>query len=271
MKTEDFAGAAERYGTWFESNGTRLFALDIGEGQPIVFLHGGLADHRAALFRVGALATSHRLLTPDLRGSGRSKYAGRLSWDQFADDIVALLVHLGIERAVVGGTSMGSAAALRFGLRHPRRTAGLLLMSPVYPGEDRGLTEAQSTAMHRMNEAGQRARDEGVETLRPLFERLPPPIRNVAIAMMLSFDAASVATTTRFLASSAQPIGSVNELAAIDVPVMVVPGIDAEHPAEVAELYAHHLRNPVVIDAASTELPAQISRFCSALDWTTIR
>jgi 3-oxoadipate enol-lactonase len=271
MKAEDLAQAAERHGIWFESDGTRLFALDIGHGHPIVFLHGGLADHRAALFRVGALASSHRLLTPDLRGSGRSTYAGKLSWDQIADDIVALLAHLGIERAVVGGTSMGSAAALRFGLRHPQRTAGLLLMFPVYPGEDRGLTAAQITAMGRMNEAGQRARDQGVEALRPLFERLPPPVRDVAIEMMLSFDTASVAATTRFLASSAQPISTVNELAAIDAPVMIVPGIDAEHPAEVADLYARHLRKRVVIDATSTDMPEQISRFCNALDWTIIR
>jgi hypothetical protein len=50
-----------------------------------------------------------------------------------------------------------------------------------------------------------------------------------------------------------------------------VPGIDAEHPAEVADLYARHLRKRVVIDATSTDMPEQISRFCNALDWTIIR
>jgi len=246
---------------WFECDGARLFALELGQGRPIVFLHGGLADHRAALFRVGRLAASHRLVVPDLRGSGRSVHAGALSWDRLADDVAALLGHLGIERAVIGGTSMGSAVALRFALRHSRRTQGLILMSPVYPGEDRGLSEAQVAAMRAMDEAGQR----GVEGLRPLFERLPPPIRDVAIEMMLGFDAASLAATTRFLASNVQPIGTVRELASIEVPVMLVPGTDAEHPPEVADLYARHLRRPVFVDPASADLTERIARFCDGL------
>src|SRR6185503_12394779 len=98
-------------------------------------------------------------------------------------------------------------------------------------------------------------------------ERLPPPIRDVAIEMMLGFDAASVATTTRFLASNAQPIDTVSELASIDAPVMIVPGIDPEHPAEVADLYARHVRRPVVVDPTSTELAERIGQFCDGLDW----
>jgi pimeloyl-ACP methyl ester carboxylesterase len=263
---EDLAGAADRHGIWYGSNGDRLFALDIGRGRPIVFLHGGLADHRAALLRVGALATSRRLLLPDLRGSGRSVHGGTLSWDRLADDVDALLAHLGIERAVVGGTSMGSGVALRFALRHPRRTAGLVLMSPVYPGEDRGLTVAQDAAMRTMDEAGQRALVEGVGALRPLFERLPPPIRDAAIAMMLGFDAASVAATTGFLASTAQPMGTVRELEAIAAPVMIVPGVDPEHPAEVATLYARHLRHSVLVDPLRPDLVEEVARFCDGLD-----
>jgi len=264
---EGLAQEAERHGIWFESDGVRLFAIDVGRGHPIVFLHGGLADHRATLFRVGEVATSHRLLAPDLRGSGRSVYAGTLSWDRLADDVDALLAHLRIERAVVGGTSMGSAVALRFGLRHPRRTSGLVLMSPVYPGKDRGLTEAQRAAMRAMDEAGQRALQQGLDAMRPLFERLPPPIRDAAIEMMLGFDAGSVATTTHFLATNAQPIDTVSELALIDAPVMIVPGIDPEHPAEVADLYARHVRHAIVVDPTSADLPERIGRFCDGLDW----
>lgn len=267
MNVEDLTRAAERHGCWFESAGVRLFALDVGQGHPVVFLHGGLADHRAALFRVGSLAMSHRLVAPDLRGSGRSSYAGPLSWDRLADDVLALLGHLGIERAVVGGTSMGSAVALRFGLRHPRRTAGMILMSPLYPGGDRGLTEAQVAAMRAMAEAGQRALREGIGALRPLFEQLPPPIRDAAIEMMLGFDPASVASTTQFLASNTQPITTASELAAIDVPVAIVPGVDAEHPRDVADLYARHARRPVVIDPTSADPIDQLARFCDGLDW----
>lgn len=260
--TKTAAETAVRREVWFESDGARLFALDVGEGRPIVFIHGGLADHRAALFRVGPLAGSYRVIAPDLRGSGRSVHSGPLSWDQLADDVARLLDHLGIERAIIGGTSMGSAVALRFALRHPRRTRALVVMSPVYPGADRELAEASSAAMRVMAEAGQRALEHGVEALRPLFESLPAPIRDVAIQMMLGFDAASVAATTRFLASNAQPMATVSELAAIDVPVLLVPGTDPQHPAELAELYARHLRHPLVVDSTSPDLMERVVKFC---------
>jgi pimeloyl-ACP methyl ester carboxylesterase len=252
---------------WFEADGARLFALDAGSGHPVVFVHGGLADHRAALFRVGPLAGTHRLLTPDLRGSGRSIHSGELSWDRLADDLVALLDHLGVERAVVGGTSMGSAVALRFALRHPRLLQGLILMSPLYPGADRPLSEAATVAMRTMAEAGERTLAHGVEALRPLFEPLPPPVRDVAIEMMLGLDAASVAATTRFLALNEQPMESARDLESIDVPVLILPGTDPQHPAEVATLYRENLRRAVVVEQTAPDMMKRLVEFCSGLDW----
>jgi 3-oxoadipate enol-lactonase len=267
QKIEALAHARDGREVWHEADGARLFALEVGDGQPVVFLHGGLADHRAALVRVGQLSGTLRLVTPDLRGSGRSVHAGDLSWDRLADDVAALLEHLGLEHAVVGGTSMGSAVALRFALRHPRRLQGLILMSPVYPGADRPLSRAATLAMQVMKEAGERALDQGIEALCPLFETLPPPIREVAIEMMLGFDAASVAATTRFLASNQQPMESVRELESIDVPVMVLPGIDPQHPPEVASLYTEHLRHPIVVEQVAPDMMERLSRFCIDLVW----
>jgi len=248
---------------WFEREGTRLFALEAGHGHPVVFIHGGLADHRAAMFRAGGLAAAHRLLAPDLRGSGRSVYAGALSWDALADDVAALLDHVGLERAVIGGTSMGSGVAIRFALRHRSRTTGLLLMSPVYPGADRPLPAAASSAMRVMAEAGEQVLTRGVEALRPLFEGLPAPLRDVALQMMLEFDPASVQATTRFLASGAQPMSSARDLASIDASVVVLPGNDPQHPAEIAELYARHLRAPLLVDPAAPEHVQRLIEFCT--------
>lgn len=262
----EIAETADRHGFWFQSQGARLFGVDISEGRPVVFVHGGLADHRAALFHVGSLVRSCRLVAPDLRGSGRSIYAGALNWDQHADDVCALLDHLDIARGVVGGTSMGSGVALRFALRHADRLAGLILMSPLYPGADCPLPEAARVAMQVMGEAGERALEQGVDALRPLFEALPAAVREVAVEMMLSFDAASVAATTRFLATGVQPIASAHDLASILVPALLVPGADPQHPAEVAELYARHLRAVRVVQA-SDGVGERMARFCAELTW----
>lgn len=248
---------------WLPTDGTRLFAVETGEGPPVVFIHGGLADHRAALFRLAPLARTRRLVTPDLRGSGRSLYAGELSWDRLADDVAELLTHLGLERAVVGGVSMGSAVALRFALRHPRRLNALILMSPVYPGADLPLAEAATAAMRVMAEAAERTIDAGIAALFPLFDALPSPVREVALDMARSFDPLSVVATTRFLGTNAQPITSVRELATVAVPAMVLPGIDPQHPAEIGHLYARHLREAVVVDQTAPDLMERLDVFCS--------
>lgn len=218
-----------------------LFATDQGEGPPLLFFHGGLADHRAALRHVGPLAERLRLITPDLRGAGRSRWSGPLSWSLLAQDAVALLDHLGLGRAVVGGVSMGSAVALSVALSAPDRLAGLAVVWPVYPGADRPLAPAVHAAMAAMDAAGQRARTEGMSALRPLLETLPPELRDRARAMFDGFDPASVAATTAFLASDAQPFETLGELGAIRCPTLLVPGADPTHPAEVAALLATHL------------------------------
>ena len=253
---------------WFESHGTRLHAIEMGDknAHPVVFIHGGLADHRAALLNAAPLTAAYRVIMPDLRGAGRSVYRDELSWQALADDLIALLDHLGITRAAVGGSSMGSAVALRCALSHPERVLGLLLVSAVYPGTDRGLTQAQQAAMRAIGEAGQTALEHGMDALIPLYSRLPDPIRERATAMMKEFDAASLAATTRLLASNVQPFESITELAKISVPTLVVPGTDAEHPAEVAELYAQHLPHARLAQPGP-ELAAALTNFCAALPW----
>src|SRR5437667_61696 len=110
---------------WVECDGVRLFSLEQGTGAVVVMLHGGMADHLAALPFVSPIAARYRVVTPDLRASGKSWWAGQLTFDRLADDVEQLLNRIGADRAVVGGVSSGSGVALRFALRHPERTAGL--------------------------------------------------------------------------------------------------------------------------------------------------
>jgi pimeloyl-ACP methyl ester carboxylesterase len=75
-----------------------------------------------------ALAATHRVVRFDARGFGGSGLGeGPLTMERIADDGTALLDHLGIDRAVVGGCSMGGYAAFAFVRRHPQRLAGLVL------------------------------------------------------------------------------------------------------------------------------------------------
>jgi 3-oxoadipate enol-lactonase len=221
-----------------------------------------MGSHRASLPLIVPLIRRYRVIAPDLRGSGRSWSRGPLAFDQLADDVEALLDQIEADRAVVGGVSGGSGVALRFGLRHPSRTAGLILVNPVYGGEERGYTEQQKQTFAMMDAVASRALVEGVQVLRPLYANLPPQVREKALAMVEDFDAASVVATSRFVASGAQPFTSVEDLRGLSTPTLLVPADDAIHPAEVSDLYAAHLPNCTVAPASTADVAAAIGAFC---------
>ncbi|MFF1359761.1 alpha/beta fold hydrolase [Streptomyces sp. NPDC058297] len=119
------------------SNGATIHFDDLGpaDGTPVVLIHGHPFNRSMWRPQAAALtAAGYRLITPDLRGYGDSDtVAGTTSFPAFADDIAALLDHLELERAVVGGVSMGGQIAMEFQRSHPRRVRALVLAdtSPV--------------------------------------------------------------------------------------------------------------------------------------------
>ncbi len=249
----------ELHTSWFERAGARLLVAERGRGRPVILLHGGLATHAACQYVAAPLASHHRVITPDLRGSGRSVDARPLDWDLLADDVAGLVRHLGLERAVIGGISFGAGCAVRVALRHPALVEALVLLTPAYGGAALGLTTAQQAAMAAMAEAGQLALIEGIGALRPLFAALPDEIRERACALSATYDPGSVAASTRFMASGAQPFADGAELSAITAPVLLVPGTDPTHPVEVADVYRRHLPRCTVRSIGPADYAAQLS------------
>jgi pimeloyl-ACP methyl ester carboxylesterase len=223
---------------------------------PLILLHGGLADHRACAPFAGPLSARFRVLTPDLLGAGAARHAGPLTWDLIADHVAAEARALGVTRAVVGGISFGAGAAVRVALRHPALVHALILLTPAYGGADLGFNAAQTAAMDAMAGAGLRALTDGIAALHPLFAALPPAIQDRARAMVDSFDPASVAATTAFMASGAQPFATGADLAAITAPTLLVPGTDPTHPPEVAAVYRRHLPRCTVRDVVPADFTA---------------
>jgi pimeloyl-ACP methyl ester carboxylesterase len=116
--------------------GHRIGFDEYGEGErPIVLVHG-LLMNRHMYERLGpALARrGNRVICVDLLGHGRSDQPDDLrlySMPLFAKQLVALLDHLELERAVVGGTSLGANVALELAVSHPERVEGLFIEMPV--------------------------------------------------------------------------------------------------------------------------------------------
>lgn len=102
-------------------------------GPPVVLLHG-LFLSRRTFERLAARLPSHRFLLLDLRGHGRStrpREHAAYAWERMASDVAALLDHLDLEKAVIGGMSLGADVTLAFATRYPGRLQAAIVEMPV--------------------------------------------------------------------------------------------------------------------------------------------
>src|SRR6478672_13742593 len=126
---------SERIGQFFVGE-DRLEYTEYGAGDAwVVLLHGQLMPRRMQQPLARALAAEGlHVITLDLLGHGRSdRPADPLvySMTAFADQVVALLDHLGAKQAVIGGTSLGANVSLEVAAEHPARVRGLIVEMPV--------------------------------------------------------------------------------------------------------------------------------------------
>src|SRR5262249_10787737 len=107
-----------------------LYYETAGKGAPLVLVHGFACGIQSWDPQVRALSRSRRVITYDVRGhgiSGAPREATAYSQERSVKDLHALLVHLGIRRAAVGGLSMGGNIALNFALAHPDMVTRLIV------------------------------------------------------------------------------------------------------------------------------------------------
>jgi len=108
-------------------DGRRLSYLDFGgPGRPLLALHGHLYEGRTWTHLARALAPRWRLIAPDQRGHGDSDRAASYTRDDYVADAIAVLDHLGIERAVTLGHSGGGITAFQIAARHPERVPAIV-------------------------------------------------------------------------------------------------------------------------------------------------
>lgn len=227
---------------------------DTGTGEPLVLVHGHPFNRtmwRPQAERFGA--AGWRVITPDLRGYGESSVVpGRTLLSDFAHDIAGLLDHLGVDRFVLGGLSMGGQIVMEMYRLFPDRIRGLLLAdtSPVAETED-GKRQRNELA-DRLLRDGMTAYAEEVlpKMVAPHnIERQPAVARHV-LSMMRGTPAAGAAAALR---GRAERPDYVDMLSRVGVPALVVVGSDDEF-TPVAEARSMAERIPdatlAVIDGA---------------------
>ena len=108
----------------------------------VVLLHGGMGNSDQMTHQVAALQDRYRVITIDSRGQGRSAPTDDgIHYAQMADDVIAVLDELKIDRATFVGWSDGGVIGLQLGIRHPARVTSLWLLATNY-----NLAGMQSTA-----------------------------------------------------------------------------------------------------------------------------
>src|SRR5579872_5255340 len=124
-------------------DGVRLYYEESGSGTPVIFVHEYAGDHRAWEPQMRHFGQRYRAITYAARGyppSDVPEDVAKYSQARAADDIAAVLDHLGIAQAHVVGLSMGGFATLHFGFRHPARARSLVVAGCGY-GAEKGQRE----------------------------------------------------------------------------------------------------------------------------------
>ena len=131
------AGKTKSVGRYADVNGIALYYEIHGEihgaGRPLVLLHSGLGAIEMFGPNLPTLAKRHQVIAVDLQGHGRTADIDRpFSVELMADDIAALIAHLGIRRTDVVGYSLGGGVALQMAVRHPKIVGKLVVASAPF-------------------------------------------------------------------------------------------------------------------------------------------
>jgi pimeloyl-ACP methyl ester carboxylesterase len=117
-------------------NGVEMYYEIHGSGEPLILIHGGLGGIVEFSQLLPALAESRQVIAVELQAHGHTADIDRpLSFEVMADDIAALIQHLGYERADVLGYSLGGGVALRTAIQHPEVVDRLILVSTPFRRE----------------------------------------------------------------------------------------------------------------------------------------
>ncbi|MEX0929390.1 MAG: alpha/beta hydrolase [Balneolales bacterium] len=114
-----------------ETNKGKIEYSMVGEGTPVLFLHGGHSNCRETLFHKGFDTSKYQLITPSRPGYGNTPLADNTTPKKTADLLVALLDYLGINKVVLYAISAGGSTSIEFAGKYPERVEKLILASAV--------------------------------------------------------------------------------------------------------------------------------------------
>lgn len=227
------------------TDNVKLYYEETGRGFPLIFVHEFAGDYRSFEPQMRYFSRRYRCVAFNARGYPPSEVpegADSYSQDRARDDILAVLDGCGIERAHVVGVSMGSLAALHFGLHYPDRALSLTLGGCGY-GAELGQQEqfrGESAAFAaRIESEGMAnvAAEYGRGPARVQFENKDPRGFAEFVEMLAEHSSIGSVNTLRGVQMQRPSVYQLEEsLAALKVPTLIMAG-DEDEPCLEASLY----------------------------------
>lgn len=247
-------------------NGINVGYTEEGRGSPVVLLHGFPLNRSMWRDQAVGLGATHRVITPDLRGHGETAApSDEASMEAMAEDVAALMDHLEINQAVLGGLSMGGYVALAFYRLFPDRVRALVL-ADTRPQAD---SEEARRNRERMWE---RALQHGIETI--IDAMLPKLLAPATLAKDFQ-----IVARVREMIQGTKPEGDAaalrgmaarrdqsDSLAKITSPTLIIVGsedaVTPPHDAELMHYKIRHSRLKIIEGAghlSNVERPAEFN------------
>ena len=266
---------------WVEIDGRQVNVCEVGEGHPLVLVHGHSGSWTNWLANIGYFARSHRVIAPDLPGFGHSEMPReRISIENYARFLGKLFDALDVGSAPVVGNSMGGFVGAELAVKDPERVEGLALVSAAglstrYIGLSAELLRRKSVrAFARATNTYARIPEARIETL---VRR--PRLRSAVLNMIVKDPHALPApVAAEMLKGSGRPASPFAMDAIMDYdfrdhakqircPALIVWGdSDRVVPVEGADAYAEavpHARKVILPDTGHVpmiERPAEFNR-----------
>lgn len=214
-------------------DGVQLHFQEYGEGKTLLFIHEFAGDHRSWHPQVRHFARRYRVVTYDARGYPPSDVpADAAAYGQFraVDDAIAVLDAVGAEHAHVVGNSMGGFTALHLGVRYPDRVTAVVASGCGYGAHpdlvERFRAESEFIAQAFEDEGSQAMSTwYGVGPARVQYQAKDPFGHAEHVRVLAEHHPVGAALTMRAVQKSRPSLYAMrDELAAMDVPVLIIAG-----------------------------------------------
>ncbi len=233
------------------SSGTKIVVEVQGDGPPVVFAHGLTGTRHSTQTQLAPLLERYSVVSFDQRGHGESMpliEAAAYDVGLMAEDMARVLDALGIERAVIGGESMGSATAVEFALRYPERVSHLLLTAPAFGDEE-------SSEKERFHKIADAIRSVGLKNFVAAARQTwtddlhwPAPVVDYVGNSFLAHNAESIAMAIDEVMEWV-PLHEIEALTQLTCPTCIIYWKDdALHPSGLAERLATVLPNVRLVE-----------------------